>query len=68
MILRKYTHPIVVLEKDGATLLVDPGTFTASAAELIRDADGVLVTHEHPDHADIDLIAAALDSQPELLV
>lgn len=66
MILRKYTHPTVVLEKNGASLLIDPGMFTTVAPQLIRDATAVLITHEHPDHADIDLIAAALTAQPDL--
>lgn len=68
MILRKYTHPTVVLDKEGATLLIDPGTFTAAAKTLIREASAVLVTHEHPDHADIDLISATLTRQPDLTV
>ncbi|WAC70115.1 MBL fold metallo-hydrolase [Microbacterium sp. SL75] len=68
MILRKHTHPTVVLEKDGASLLIDPGVFTTDAPELIRDASVVLITHDHPDHADVDLLTAALDSQPDLKI
>lgn len=68
MILRKYAHPTVVLDENGVSLLIDPGTFTAAAPELIRAAAAVLITHEHPDHADIDLVTAALDSQPTLTV
>jgi len=68
VILRKFTHPTIVLEKVGRSLLIDPGTFTPAAAELIQDASVVLITHEHPDHADIDLIGAALEAQPGLEV
>jgi len=68
MILRKYTHPTVVLEKHGVSLIIDPGTFTSAATELIRAASVVLVTHEHPDHADVPLLAAALTDQPALIV
>ncbi|WP_354030708.1 MBL fold metallo-hydrolase [Curtobacterium sp. 1544] len=68
MILRKYAHPTVVLEENGKSLLIDPGTFTAAAPELIRAAAAVLITHEHPVHADVDLVTAALDGQPTLTV
>ncbi|HWD83880.1 MAG TPA: MBL fold metallo-hydrolase [Kribbella sp.] len=52
MKLTKFAHACVRLEKDGKTLLIDPGTFSESAA--FEKADAVLVTHEHPDHLDVD--------------
>ncbi|MFI6673631.1 MBL fold metallo-hydrolase [Kribbella sp. NPDC050470] len=56
MKLTKFAHACVRLEKDGKVLLVDPGTFSEDAA--FERADAVLVTHEHPDHLDIERIAA----------
>jgi L-ascorbate metabolism protein UlaG (beta-lactamase superfamily) len=52
--LTKYTHACVRLEKDGKVLLVDPGTFTED--EAFAAADAILVTHEHPDHLDVDRV------------
>jgi len=61
----KLGHSCVRLEKDGAVLVIDPGTFTDAAAAL-AGATAVLVTHEHPDHFDADAIRAALQADPDL--
>ncbi|NED07143.1 MBL fold metallo-hydrolase, partial [Streptomyces sp. SID6648] len=50
MKLIKKSHACVRLEKDGGTLVLDPGGFTEEDAAL--GADAILVTHEHPDHFD----------------
>ncbi|OIH96494.1 MBL fold metallo-hydrolase [Curtobacterium sp. MCBA15_001] len=68
MDLTKYTHATVVLTKDDTTLVVDPGAYTPNAAELVAGTTAVLVTHDHPDHLDADVLTAALDAQPELRV
>jgi L-ascorbate metabolism protein UlaG (beta-lactamase superfamily) len=61
----KLGHSCVRLEKDGAVLVIDPGSFSDAAAAL-DGAAAVLVTHEHPDHLDADAIRAALSRDPEL--
>jgi L-ascorbate metabolism protein UlaG (beta-lactamase superfamily) len=68
MELTKYTHACVSLGKDDARIVMDPGSFTANAAEAIEAADAVLVTHEHFDHFDENAIAQALEARPELRV
>ncbi|KTR42731.1 beta-lactamase [Curtobacterium oceanosedimentum] len=68
MQLTKYNHAAVVLEQDGTTLVLDPGAFTPEAADLVRSATAVLVTHEHPDHLDVDAVRAGLDANPDLVV
>ena len=47
----KYTHACVRLERDGAVLVIDPGTWSEPYA--LCGADAVLVTHEHTDHIDV---------------
>jgi L-ascorbate metabolism protein UlaG (beta-lactamase superfamily) len=61
----KLGHSCVRLDKGGAVLVIDPGTFT-DAAEALAGAAAVLVTHEHPDHLDADAISAALAADPGL--
>ncbi|GGN74666.1 MBL fold metallo-hydrolase [Actinoplanes lobatus] len=68
MQLTKHAHACVTLTGGDGTLLIDPGTFTPDAAELIAAATAVLVTHEHFDHFDEAALAAELDRRPELLV
>jgi L-ascorbate metabolism protein UlaG (beta-lactamase superfamily) len=63
MRLTKLGHSCVRLDKDGATVVIDPGTFTEAEAAL-AGAAAVLVTHEHPDHLDADAVRAALSSDP----
>ncbi|MER7732113.1 MBL fold metallo-hydrolase [Streptomyces erythrochromogenes] len=62
MKLTKRLHSCVQLEKDGHTLVIDPGAFSEPDAGL--GADALLVTHEHPDHFDEGRLRAALDANP----
>lgn len=68
MELTKYNHATVVLERDGVTLVLDPGAFTPEAADLVRAATGVLITHEHFDHFDVDAVRSGLEANAELVV
>jgi L-ascorbate metabolism protein UlaG (beta-lactamase superfamily) len=61
----KLGHSCVRLEKNGAALVIDPGTFTDAPAAL-NLATAVLVTHEHPDHLDADAVRVALLRDPGL--
>ncbi|MET7965139.1 MBL fold metallo-hydrolase [Micromonospora sp. NPDC005305] len=58
----KYAHSCLKLEHDGGVLVVDPGVF--SGAEALDAADAVLITHEHPDHVDVEALTRALDRRP----
>ncbi|MFF9277360.1 MBL fold metallo-hydrolase [Streptomyces griseosporeus] len=62
MKLTKMSHACVRLEKDGRTLVVDPGAFSEPDAAV--GAHAVLVTHEHPDHFDEGRLRAALEAEP----
>lgn len=68
MKLTKHAHACVTCDKGDGRLVVDPGTFTPNAAELVTSSRTVLVTHEHFDHFDEEAITAALDARPELKV
>ena len=62
MRLTKLEHSCVRLEKDGAVLVIDPGSWSVPS-----DTDGanaVFITHEHPDHLDPDRMRALLRARP----
>jgi L-ascorbate metabolism protein UlaG (beta-lactamase superfamily) len=60
--LTKKRHACVLLEKDGRTLVIDPGMFSEEDAAV--GADAVLVTHEHPDHFEEGRLRAGLEANP----
>jgi L-ascorbate metabolism protein UlaG (beta-lactamase superfamily) len=62
MKLTKNSHAWVRLEKDGRTLVIDPGGFSEQDAAL--GADAILVTHEHPDHFDEARLRAGMEANP----
>jgi len=60
-------HAAVLAETDDARLLIDPGNL-ADAWHDLTDLDGVLVTHQHPDHLDPDHVGALLAVNPAATV
>lgn len=56
MRLTKLGHSCVRVEHDGTTLVLDPGMFADPSA--VEGVDAVLVTHEHPDHYQPELLRA----------
>jgi L-ascorbate metabolism protein UlaG (beta-lactamase superfamily) len=68
MQLTKHAHACVVLADEGGRIVIDPGTLTPDAAAAVAATDAILITHEHADHFDEELIARALEQRPELRV
>jgi L-ascorbate metabolism protein UlaG (beta-lactamase superfamily) len=66
--LTKYHHACVTFEKEGASLVIDPGSFSQDAAEIIAGAEAILITHEHFDHVHEAAISDALAARPDLRV
>jgi L-ascorbate metabolism protein UlaG (beta-lactamase superfamily) len=64
MLLTKFGHSCVRLEKDGARLVIDPGVWAGPGA--LDEADAVLITHEHADHFDSEAVRAALAADGDL--
>jgi L-ascorbate metabolism protein UlaG (beta-lactamase superfamily) len=61
----KLAHSCVRLEKAGAVVVIDPGTWS-DATTALAGATAVMVTHEHEDHLDADAVRTALRGSPEL--
>ncbi|MGC9668023.1 MBL fold metallo-hydrolase [Planosporangium sp. 12N6] len=66
MRLTKFSHSCVRLEHDGAVVVIDPGSL--SEREALDGADAVLITHEHFDHLDVEMLADALGKRPSIEV
>ena len=56
MRLTKLGHACVRIEYDGQVLVVDPGGYTERGA--VDGATAVLITHQHPDHLDVEQLEA----------
>jgi L-ascorbate metabolism protein UlaG (beta-lactamase superfamily) len=56
-------HSCVLVETGDQRILIDPGTFSPGFADL-TDLDAILVTHQHPDHVDVERLPALLDANP----
>jgi len=68
MKLTKHEHACVVVEKDGTSIVIDPGAFSPGAAQIIAGAEAILITHEHMDHVNGAAINEALAARPGLRV
>src|SRR5919202_4940669 len=53
----------VLVETGAARLLLDPGVYSTGFAEL-TELDAILVTHQHPDHLDLERLPALLAANP----
>jgi len=60
-------HSTLLVETTGQRVLIDPGSFSDDWHGL-TDLDAVLVTHQHPDHADPENLPALLQANPQAKV
>jgi L-ascorbate metabolism protein UlaG (beta-lactamase superfamily) len=65
--LQKLGHCCLLVEQAESRLLVDPGCFS-NGFEALTGLTGVLVTHIHQDHLDVDRLHALLERNPEARV
>ncbi|MEU8075314.1 MBL fold metallo-hydrolase [Catellatospora citrea] len=66
MRLTKYGHACVRIDNGDSALVIDPGVYSEPVS--FDGVAAVLVTHEHADHVDLDLLRAARERNPELTV
>lgn len=66
MKITKFGHACVLIEEGEARILIDPGTFSTDV--VAENLDAILITHNHQDHLDPDLIKTILAKNPEAQV
>lgn len=54
-------HAAVLIEASETRVLIDPGNLSTAEAFELEGLDGILVTHQHPDHLDPERIGALLE-------
>lgn len=57
-------HAALLVEAGGRRILVDPGVFSPGIADL-TGLDAILITHQHPDHMDLQRLPALLEINPQ---
>ncbi len=60
-------HSCLLVETGGARILLDPGNLS-SRLQQAEGVDLVVMTHQHPDHADLDQLRIVLAASPDARV
>ena len=64
MELTHFGHSCLLVSFPDTTILFDPGTFS-HGFEGITGLSAILITHQHPDHADPERLPALVDANPQ---
>lgn len=71
MKLTKFVHSCLLVESSGRRILTDPGNFSWASglvtADILQGIDAVVVTHNHPDHLDIEFAQAIHAASPDAI-
>jgi L-ascorbate metabolism protein UlaG (beta-lactamase superfamily) len=61
----KLVHACLLVETNGKRILIDPGIFTWQDERfdlsMVEGVDRILITHEHADHVNANLVEAVLE-------
>lgn len=63
MQIHRLGHAALLIETPYVRLLMDPGSYSTDWHGL-ADLDAVLITHQHPDHVDVDNLAELMGINP----
>ena len=64
MRITRYGHSCLLVEDGDARVLLDPGVYS-SGFEHLEGLTAVLVTHQHPDHLDVERLRPLLAANPD---
>jgi L-ascorbate metabolism protein UlaG (beta-lactamase superfamily) len=60
-------HACLLVEVGRKRILLDPGVFSSRIAD-VTGLDAIMVTHQHPDHVDLQRLPALLEINPQAKV
>ncbi|TSD96663.1 MBL fold metallo-hydrolase [Skermania sp. ID1734] len=58
-----FRHSCLLVELNDTKILFDPGNFS-HGFEGLTDLDAIVITHQHPDHADTQRLPALVEANP----
>ena len=64
MEITRFGHASVLVEVAGTRVLIDPGVFSSDEAFALEGLDAIVVTHQHPDHIDVNRGPGLLERNP----
>ena len=64
MQITRFGHAAVLVEAADTRLLIDPGGFSPDETFALEGLDGIVVTHQHPDHLDQQRFPGLLERNP----
>lgn len=68
MRLTKHGHSCLRVQDGDATILLDPGAFSTPDVADMTGLSAVLITHQHADHVDPDLLARLAAGNPQAVL
>jgi len=72
MKISKHIHSCLLVEEASKTILIDPGIYStkegAINADMVKRLDYMLITHEHADHMDVELIKKLAEKFPAVKI
>lgn len=63
MNITKLGHSCLLVEENGAKIMIDPGAWSIGHTE-VENLDAIFITHKHQDHADPESIKKILEKNP----
>lgn len=67
MNIQKFQHACLVLEKENESLVIDPGVWSNDFTTP-NNVVGVIITHEHADHFDINKLQEVIMKNPDVRI
>lgn len=67
MRITKFGHSCLLVEENNVRILVDPGVWSV-LPDSLGVVQAILLTHEHQDHTDANLLRAALANSPKATI